>query len=272
MEATLQRRIQRYGWDKAVSDYEPGWKHQLEPAHTRLFALAALQHGERVLDVACGTGLVSFRAAAAVGPAGAVVGTDISAHMVARARALAAQPHLHHTSFARMDAEDLRLPDGTFDVALCALGLMYVPHPARALQELSRVLNPGGRAVAAVWGQRDRCGWAEIFPIVARRVRSEVCPLFFQLGTQDILAQTLQGAGFQDIVSARLSTMLHYASSADACGAAFAGGPVALAYARFDARTRHAAHAEYLAAIAAYRTGDGYAIPGEFVVVRGSKR
>ena len=92
MEATLQRRIQRYGWDKAVSDYEPGWKHQLEPAHTRLLALAALQHGERVLDVACGTGLVSFRAAAAVGLAGAVVGTDISAHMVARARALAAQP------------------------------------------------------------------------------------------------------------------------------------------------------------------------------------
>jgi ubiquinone/menaquinone biosynthesis C-methylase UbiE len=185
---------------------------------------------------------------------------------------MAAQPHLRHTTFARMDAEDLRLPDGTFDVALCALGLMYVPHPVRALQEISRVLKPGGRAVAVVWGQRDRCGWAEIFPIVEMRVHSEVCPLFFQLGAKDILAQTFQVAGFKDIVSERLSTVLHYTSATDACGAAFAGGPVALAYSRFDARTRQAAHAEYLAAIAAYGTGGGYAIPGEFVVVRGSKR
>jgi ubiquinone/menaquinone biosynthesis C-methylase UbiE len=272
MDAKLQRRIQRYGWDKAVSYYEPCWKQQLEPAQTCLFALAGLQRGARVLDVACGTGLVSLRAAVQVGPEGAVVGTDISEHMVERARTMAAQHHLRHTTFARMDAEDIRLPDGTFDVVLCALGLMYVPNPVRALQEMFRVLKPGGRAVAAVWGQRDRCGWAEIFPIVEMRVHSEVCPLFFQLGTGDMLAQTFQAAGFKDIVSERLSTILHYASPADACSAAFAGGPVALAYSRFDARTRQAAHAEYLAAIAAYGIGDGYAIPGEFVVVRGDKR
>jgi hypothetical protein len=87
-----------------------------------------------------------------------------------------------------------------------------------------------------------------------------------------MLVQTFQAAGFKDIVSERLSTTLHYASPADACGAAFAGGPVALAYSRFDARTRQAAHAEYLTAIATYRTGEGYAIPGEFVVVRGDKK
>jgi ubiquinone/menaquinone biosynthesis C-methylase UbiE len=272
MDAKLQRRIQRYGWDKAVSYYEPCWKQQLEPAQTRLLALAGLQRGERVLDVACGTGLVSLRAAVQVGLEGAVVGMDISEHMVERARAMAAQHHLRHTTFARMDAEDIRLPDSTFDVALCALGLMYMPNPVRVLQEMSRMLKPGGRAVAAVWGQRDHCGWAEIFPIVEMRAHSEVCPLFFQLGTKDMLAQTFQAAGFTDIVCERLSTMLHYASPADACSAAFAGGPVALAYARFDAGTRQAAHAEYLAAIAAYGTGEGYAIPGEFVVVRGDKR
>ena len=74
------------------------------------------------------------------------------------------------------------------------------------------------------------------------------------------------------MVGNRLSTRLTYTSPDEACGAAFAGGPVALAYSRFDARTRQAAHAEYLAAIAAYRTGEGYAIPGEFVVVRGDKK
>jgi ubiquinone/menaquinone biosynthesis C-methylase UbiE len=272
MEPSLQRRIQRYGWDKAVRYYERYWGQQLEPAQRRLLEIATVQPGEWVLDVACGTGLVTVRAAASVGPEGVVVGTDISAQMVANAYTVAARQHLRHTTFARMDAEELQLADGTFDVALCALGLMYVPDPLRALQEMHRVLKPGGRAVAAVWGQRDRCGWAAIFPIVEARVQSEVCPLFFQLGTQETLVQTVQAAGFRDVVGERLSTVLHYDTPEDACGAAFAGGPVALAYSRFAAHTRQAAHAEYLAAIAAYRSGNGHAIPGEFVIACGYKR
>jgi ubiquinone/menaquinone biosynthesis C-methylase UbiE len=272
MDAKLQRRIQRYGWDKAVDSYEHHWQQQLAPAQTRLLEMADIRPGERVLDVACGTGLVTCQAAVRVGSTGIVIGIDISEHMIERACAQAARQHLHHIIFDRMEAENLWLPSNVFNVALCALGLMYVPDPAQAVQEMHRVLKTGGRAVAAVWGQRDRCGWAAVFPIVAARVHSEVCPLFFQLGTGDMLAQTFQAAGFTDVACTRLSTSLLYASAEEACGAAFAGGPVALAYARFDARTRQAAHAEYLADIAAYGTGDGYAIPGEFVVVRGDKR
>src|SRR4029077_740878 len=157
-------------------------------------------------------------------PAGVVVGTDISAQMVAHAEQVAAWQDLRHTTFARMDAEALQCADGTFDVALCALGLMYVPNPIRALQEMHRVLRPGGRAVVAVWGQRDRCGWAAIFPIVAARVQSEVCPLFFQLGTQETLRQVVQGAGFTDVEDERLSTILHYETPEDAPSVDSAGG------------------------------------------------
>ena len=64
----------------------------------------------------------------------------------------------------------------------------------------------------------------------------------------------------------RLSTTLSYASPEDALRAVFCGGPVALAYSRFDAATRRAVHAEYLDSIAAYRTGGGYQVPGEFGV------
>lgn len=272
MEPKLQRRIQRYGWDKAVDYYEQHWKRQLEPAQTHLLTMASLQPGERVLDVACGTGLVTFRAASQVGVRGAVVATDLSERMVQRVREQAAQRGFRHVTCSRMDAEALQLPDGTFDAALCALGLMYVPDPVRALQEMHRMLKPGGRTVAAVWGQRSRCGWAEIFPIVDARVESDVCPLFFQLGTQEMLKQAFETAGYKDVVSERLSTLLDYDSPADACGAAFAGGPVALAYARFDEPTREAAHADYLASIEPYHVGNGYEIPGEFVVVRGRKR
>jgi len=271
MDGGLQRRVQRYGWDKAAAHYERYWRSQLEPAQRRLLELADVQPGERVLDVACGTGLVSFPAAESVGATGGLVGTDISEEMVAASAATASARGLTQAVFERMDAEALTFADGTFDAALSALGFMYYPDPLKAAREMYRVLRPGGRAVAAVWGSRDRCGWAEIFPIVDSRVRSEVCPLFFQLGTGDAMAITLEAAGFRDLATERLSTTLGYASAEDACGAAFAGGPVALAYSRFDDQTREAAHREYLGSIAAYRAGEGYAIPGEFVVVRGMK-
>ena len=87
--------------------------------------------------------------------------------------------------FSRMDAGRLDLPDASFDVALCALGLMYKPDPAQALREMQRVLRPGGRLVAAVWGDRTRCGWSAPFPIIDDEVTSEVCPLFFRLGQRD---------------------------------------------------------------------------------------
>ena len=61
---------------------------------------------------------------------------------------------LAQVRFERMDAEALTFDAATFDVALCALGLMYVPDPLKALTEMHRVLRPGGRAVAAVWGAR----------------------------------------------------------------------------------------------------------------------
>jgi ubiquinone/menaquinone biosynthesis C-methylase UbiE len=268
MDAKLQRRVQRYGWDKASAYYDRFWSAQLLPAQTLLLDLAALAAGEQVLDIACGTGLVTFPAARTVGPGGRVTGTDLSDEMIKSVRAIAAARNVT-CDFARQDAEQLEFPDGTFDAALCALGLMYVPDGQQAVREIHRVLKPGGRAVAAVWGSRKNCGWAEIFPIVERRVASEVCPLFFMMGSGDVLADTFTLAGFQRVEAHRISTTLDYATADDAIGASFAGGPVALAYSRFDEATRESAHTEYLESIAAFRRGSGYQVPGEFVVVRG---
>lgn len=269
MDAQLQRRVQRYGWDRAAEYYERFWARQLAPAQRRLLALADLRPGERVLDVAAGTGLVTFPAAESVGTNGQVLATDLSEAMVQRLGRAAVVRGVAQIETRRMDAEALQVADGRFDAALCALGLMYFPDPVRALGEMRRVLRPGGRAVVAVWGARARCGWAEIFPIVDARVSTEVCPLFFQIGTGQALDLTLESAGFCDRTVERIDTILEYPTSDDAIGAAFAGGPVALAYARFDEATREEAHTEYLASIAQYRQGEGYRIPGEFVVGRG---
>ena len=267
MEPRLQRRVQRYGWDLAAPDYEPLWQDQLAPAHAELLACAAFAPGDRVLDVACGTGLISLAAARGVGPQGRVLGVDISGEMVDAAKRRAARESLPHASVLRMDAEHLALPDAGFDVVLCALGLMYGPEPERALREMLRVLRPGGRLVVAVWGERSRCGWASVFPIVDAEVASDVCPLFFRLGQPDALVRLCFELRCEAIGQRRLSTTLDYPDADAACDAAFVGGPVALAWSRFDADVRTRVRQQYLLSIASWRDGRGYRVPGEFVVV-----
>jgi ubiquinone/menaquinone biosynthesis C-methylase UbiE len=267
MDARLQRRVQRYGWDLAAADYEALWQAQLADAQAALLAAAALRDGERVLDVACGTGLVSFAAARAVGASGEVLGVDLSGGMVDAARERGLQREVSNAAFVRMDAEALALPDASFDVVLCALGLMYVPEPEQALREMRRVLRPGGRLVVAVWGERARCAWSALFGIVDAEVSSEVCPLFFRLGERDALARACRSTPFAQVSEQRIATRLAYADADQACGAAFVGGPVALAWSRFDSAARERVRARYLEAIAPWRDGTGYRVPGEFVVV-----
>ena len=267
MQPRLQRRVQRYGWDLAADDYEPLWQAQLAPAQEALMAMAGLMPGEQVLDVACGTGLVSFAAREAVGPTGRVLGVDLSDRMVQVARSQAAARQFSNVSFQRMDAEKLDLPDANFDVVLCALGLMYLPDPTEAVREMRRVLLPGGRIALAVWGERVQCGWATLFPIVDNEVASEVCPLFFGLGQQDNLARLCAKEGFSAVKLKRIATTLDYADADEACNAAFVGGPVALAWSRFDEVVRARVRRQYLDSIEPWRSGDGYKIPGEFVII-----
>ena len=268
MEARVQRRVQRYGWDLAAHDYERLWQAQLGPAQADMLARVELRAGERVVDVACGTGLVSFAAAAAVGAGGRVLGVDISGAMVDAAQRRADALGVGQAAFSRMDAEALDLADADFDVGLCGLGLMYVPDPALAVRELCRVVRPGGRIGLAVWGERSRCGWAAVFPIVDAEVASDVCPLFFGLGAGDALARLCGAAGLAQVELRRVATTLVYDDGDEACDAAFVGGPVALAWSRFDEATRERVRASYLATISSWRQPDGgYRIPGEFVVV-----
>jgi len=271
MDARLQRRIQRYGWDLAATDYGSLWQAQVAHAQTAMLALASPGAGERVLDIACGTGLVTFEAARAVSSEGHVLGIDLSQRMIDAAERRAGDMGLSNCSFSRMDAERLALPDASFDVVLCALGLMYMPDPEQALREMCRVLRPGGRVSLAIWGERSNCGWSALFPIVDAEVASEVCPLFFRLGQQDTLARLCGDAKFEGVRHRRVTTTLIFATADEACDAAFVGGPVALAWSRFNDEVRARVRARYLDAIDSWRHGRGYRIPGEFVIAAGSR-
>jgi ubiquinone/menaquinone biosynthesis C-methylase UbiE len=122
----------------------------LGPWALGLVELAALQSGERVLDLACGTGVVARLAAAQVGPTGHVTGLDLNAGMLAVARSLPPPPGTSIT-WVEGSAVAMDLPDAAFDVIVCQQGLQFFPDQPTALREMHRVLVPGGRMLLSVW-------------------------------------------------------------------------------------------------------------------------
>jgi ubiquinone/menaquinone biosynthesis C-methylase UbiE len=129
------------------------------PRHFTYFARRLVEYvdvrpGDRVLDVATGTGEVLLATAERCGDSGQVVGIDLTVAMLERAAAAIRDQHLNNAELCQMDAEQLDFPDESFDVALSAFGLSSFPNMMRALEECRRILRPGGRL-----GIVDVFGW-----------------------------------------------------------------------------------------------------------------
>jgi SAM-dependent methyltransferase len=133
-----------------------------------LLAKASLGPGHRVLDIATGTGEAATLAADRVQATGRVVGIDISPPML---RIAASKVVNRPVSLLLMDGQTLAFGDGSFDAVICQLGLMFMPDPARAVAEWTRVLRRGGRLAVCVWAAPER---VPLFGILM----DELCPYF----------------------------------------------------------------------------------------------
>jgi len=162
----------------------------------RVADVAGILPGRSVLDVACGTGVLTREAARRAGEA-QVVGLDRNEGMlrVARARAPSIQ-------WRQARAEALPYEDGTFDVAVCQFGLMFFEDRARALREMWRVLRPGGRLAVAVWGPlAETPGYAAMTALLDRLFGEHVADELrapFALGDPGALASVLDAADIPD--------------------------------------------------------------------------
>jgi SAM-dependent methyltransferase len=139
------------GEDSAAVESARAYEELFVPAlfgqwATRVADAADLKPGRRVLDVACGTGVLAREAAKRVGASGQVVGLDANAGMLAVARELA--PSIE---WRNGDVLELPFEDRMFDAVVCQFGLMFFSDRTKAIREMMRVLRPGGRLAVAVW-------------------------------------------------------------------------------------------------------------------------
>jgi len=201
-----------------------GWDAWFE-WYTRNFApvmdwccdAAGLKAGDRLLDVACGSGQPALTAARRLQPGGSVVATDLAPEMLAVARRRADQAGLRNIEFREMDAEHLQLDDASFDAVTCAYCLMFCPDVERAVSEARRVLKRGGRFACVVWDDPAKSPFltvaggsvAKFFPAQTPGPNTPGAFRFAQPGT---LAALLEASGFTEVSVQSVPMMLECAS------------------------------------------------------------
>ncbi|WP_213289156.1 methyltransferase domain-containing protein [Bradyrhizobium sp. sGM-13] len=155
---------------------------------------ARIERGDRVLDVACGTGVLAREAARRTESSGRVAGLDPNAGMLAVARDLA--PGIDWRDGA---AEALPFPDRSFDVVVCQFGLMFFSDRDKAVREMLRVMVPGGRCAVAVWDVIEHASafaaLVDLLDRIAGKPAGDALRAPFVLGDRQGLAVLFKGAG-----------------------------------------------------------------------------
>jgi ubiquinone/menaquinone biosynthesis C-methylase UbiE len=222
------------------------------PFATTLLDAAGLHRGERVLDVACGTGVVTRLAAERVAPNGAVAGLDINPAMLAVARSVpssGAAIQWHEAS-----AESLPLADGSFDVVLSSLGLQFVADKASALREMRRVLAPDGRLAIATVGPTPQ-PFAILEQALARHVKPEAAAFMrvvFSLHEPQELEKLTSGAGFREIEVRSKALILTFPGPAEYLWQYVHSTPLAAAIAQVDDVGRAALERDVVAGLRSF--------------------
>jgi ubiquinone/menaquinone biosynthesis C-methylase UbiE len=246
-------------------------RHILGPWVPGLLDVAGVRPGERVLDVACGTGAVARATAERVGSSGRVAGLDLNAGMLAVARSLPAPPGTAITWIQR-DAADTGLAPGSFDVVVCQQGVQFFPDKIAALREMHRVLVPDGRLAISVWRTAGVYNSA-VAQALGQHVGSDVAARFLasrNVPAGDELVRVVVAAGFQDAKLHAQRMIARLPSPEEFVLGHLAATPVASQVKAMSSAARAALGCAVARLLSTYKEGNGLAFSEEVNIVTGN--
>ena len=226
-----------------------------------LVALARVGPGDRVLDVACGTGAVTRLLAERVGPSGRVVGLDFNPVMLGAAKVAVTSPNV---DWLEADAAKMPLPDARFQAAICQQGLQFFPDKPTALREMRRVLAPGGRLALSVWrSTKQNPGARALEEALARRIGPEKAALPpFSLGDGEAIRSMVVAAGFREVKVQGEAKMSRFRSAEHMVRSVVGGAPTLIGVlAELGPNVLDEIIAEFAAATRDCVEDDGWSMP-----------
>jgi len=267
-------------WDTAANGWDR-WRDLLQrqygEATERLFDLASIKPGSRVMDVAAGPGYQTVQVAARVGPDGFVLASDISPEMVRIAERNVREAGYINAEFQVMDATALSVPPETFDAVICRQGVMTFPEPYKAVRSINTALRQGGTVGVTVFAAADRNPYLSVpAEIISRHLAlppdTPIKLDVFRFGEIDALSDLLSSAGFEQINIERFSTPMILENVDQYVAHLRESSRVLLELMRdADEKTASAIWAETATAANQFMNADGFNAPGEILITSGVK-
>jgi ubiquinone/menaquinone biosynthesis C-methylase UbiE len=280
MSDSALKAEQRGTWEAAA----PGWAKWeqkfsagLVEATDVLIDMADIRPGMRVLDLACGAGSQTLRAAARVGPTGFVVATDISAKMLDYVREHARRGAFDNIRTVECAAEDLEPAQGPYDAAISRLGLMLFSSPSRALEAVQRVLRPKARVAALVFTAPANNPFVALPMHILLRHAGKQPPApgqpgIFALGGNGVLERLLRNSGLIDVKTRVVRGRLRLGNTSEALQMMQEAFGAYRAIVRdLSEAARADAWAEVSDCIRQFETGNGFEAEAEFLIGSAAK-
>lgn len=249
--------------------------HIVGPLARIFLAHMPIEPGQRLLDVACGTGVIAREAAYMVGTKGSITGIDLNEGMLDIAR-MHAPDSSTTLQWHKADAENLPFPDASFDVALCQQGLQFFPDKLVALQEMYRVLEPGGLVGICVWRSIEHSPFHHaLAKALTRHVSaraSEQIEAQFSFGNADALFELMSEAGFVETEMWSAVETIRMPPPGTSISSLLAGTPVGPEFTDLDDASRKAVIDDVSSMLESYGTEDGLAVPQAAHIALAKKR
>ena len=271
----------RAEWDAAAAGWDAHgaaiheWLR--EPTEAML-SMAGVVPGARVLDVAAGAGDQTLAIAERVGPSGYVLATDLSPAILALARSHAERAGCARVETRVADGESLGVPEGSFDAAICRLGLMFFPDPLRGLCEIARALRPGGGLCTLVFSRPEANPCLTI--LISTALRHAGLPprdphqpgALMSLSRPGRIDDLFHQAGFRHVATTAVDAVFRLPSVDDYLEfVRQSAAPVVQILARLDAAAAEAAWAEMRERLRVFETASGWAGPNELLLTAGRR-